>query len=77
MFKPVSRYFWFRWKDQRLEVGTGSTVGKNFLMEHAKPNHPETIKSIAVSTGWEATGRWEISNVQGDSHLSGMNITFI
>lgn len=34
-------------------------------MEHAKADHPEHIKSIGISTGWEVTGRWEISNIDG------------
>jgi len=41
------------------------------IMEHAKVNHPSRIASIGISTGWEVTGRWEISNVGGmfDNHL--------
>jgi len=48
-----------------MEVGTGSVVGANKLMDHAKPNHPERILSVGMSTGWEETGRYEISNVEG------------
>ena len=48
-----------------MQVGSGSMVGVNMIMEHAKENHPSRIASIGISTGWEVTGRWEISNVEG------------
>jgi len=48
-----------------LQVGTGSILGKNKIMEHAKPNHPERILSAGLSSGWDAVGRWQISNIEG------------
>ena len=45
-------------------------VGVDQIMQHAKPNHPEHIASIGISTGWDETGRWEISNIEGSSKFS-------
>jgi len=61
----VLRYFWLRWKEGRVQVGEGSLVGQNLIMEHTKENPPEAIASIGISTGWLERGRWEISNVDG------------
>jgi len=48
-----------------VQVGTGAVVGLNQIMEHTKTNHPEVIRSIGVSNGWDVGGRWEISSIQG------------
>jgi hypothetical protein len=63
------RYFWFRWKDERVQVGTGSAVGSSMLMEYSKANHPAQIASVGISTGWEVTGRWEISYLEGKKFI--------
>lgn len=60
-----SRYFWLRWKDERLQVGIGAAVGRRLLMEYSKPGHPEIIRSVGMSTGWEETGRWQVSSIEG------------
>jgi hypothetical protein len=62
---PICRYFWLRWTEGRVQVGEGSTVGSNLVMEHAKSDHPELIASIGISTGWLEVGRWEITNIEG------------
>jgi len=64
-FDSLFRYFWIRWKDERVQVGTGSVVSVSMIMEHSKLNHPEYIQSVGISTGWGETGRWEIANVEG------------
>jgi hypothetical protein len=46
-------------------VGLGSVVGRLQFMEYGKSNHPEIIRSVGLSTGWDAVGRWQISNVEG------------
>lgn len=66
----MCRHFWLRWKDVRVQVGLGHVVGVEMIMEHSKPNHPELIASVGISTGWEETGRWEISNVEGCSCIN-------
>jgi hypothetical protein len=65
----VSRYFWFRWKKQSLQVGTGSLVGSNMIMEHSKADHPSYIASVSISTGWSSAGRWEIGYAEGETAL--------
>jgi len=66
LLELLYRYFWLRWKDQRVQVGFGAVVDRFLLMEHAKQNHPEVIHSIGLSTGWEEVGRWQVSNVEGN-----------
>jgi hypothetical protein len=62
-----------------VEVGSGSVVGVDLVMEHAKENHPNQIRSIGISTGWEETGRWEISNIEGNAlcYLTQLFLSFL
>jgi len=59
------RFFWFRWKDYRLQVGEGTVIGEGLLMQHTKDDHPQDIISIGLTTGWESIGDWEIVTYEG------------
>ncbi|ELT90394.1 hypothetical protein CAPTEDRAFT_202271 [Capitella teleta] len=52
------RAFWLQWSMGRIQVGRGTKIGQRKILEHAKVNPPRRIKSISLSTGGGATGRW-------------------
>lgn len=37
-------------------------------MEHTKPDHPEIIRSIGLSTGWDQGAEWEIATYEGQKY---------
>ena len=58
------RYFWVSWLNGKIEVGRGSLVGDDRMMEWQDPD-PHPVAMVAVSTGWGATGDWEFHVFNG------------
>jgi hypothetical protein len=54
-----------RYVSYRMQVGRGDHPGVGQFMEHVKPNGHHVIQAVGVSTGWSATGRFELYNVDG------------
>ena len=58
------RPFWVSWFNRTIRVGEGVTVGEGeFLSWSNATLYP--ISVVAISTGWEADGLWQISHMQG------------
>ncbi|ELT98457.1 hypothetical protein CAPTEDRAFT_225278 [Capitella teleta] len=53
-----TRAFWFRWSHHKLSMGRGTKLGNRTLINYGKEDHPMEIRSLGLSTGWGATGRW-------------------
>ena len=58
------RPFWIRW-GQGVEVGEGTVVGARVFMKLTDTN-PKPVVAVALSTGWESSGEWRISSVEGE-----------
>ena len=61
------RPFWVSWSNRTISVGEGTTVGeREFLSWSNSTLYPITF--VAISTGWEATGLWQFSHLEGLSN---------
>ena len=49
--------FWISWSGGVFEVGSGLTVGRGRFLSYNSHSTP-TVRAVAVSTGWGATGTW-------------------
>ena len=54
-----ARPFWADAVGGLVQVGTGSTVGANVLMQWQDPDH-HVATHIGVMTGWGSTGIWNV-----------------
>lgn len=52
-------YFWTSWSGGTVRVGKGTSVGSSQIMSW-HDSSPHSVDYAAVSTGWGATGRWEV-----------------
>ncbi|KAJ8321737.1 hypothetical protein KUTeg_000208 [Tegillarca granosa] len=52
-------YFWISWSGGTVRVGKGTSVGSSQMMSWYDST-PHSVDYAAVSTGWGATGRWEV-----------------
>jgi len=55
------RSFWLKWGDSNLQVGRGTEVGIDVIMEYGH-NSKLDVQWLAISTGWGSTGEWAIQN---------------
>ena len=49
--------FWISWSGGEFRVGSGLTVGTGRFLSYNTHSTP-TVRAVAVSTGWGATGTW-------------------
>lgn len=61
LFTIIHRSFWITWNGGKVKVGTGLTIADStLLMEYNDPS-PLPISAVAISTGWGASGEWQVS----------------
>jgi len=65
------RLFWISWSGGKIRVGTGGYFNSGIVLLEYQDSTPQEIKSVAVSTGWGASGSWEVYNQNGalDQHF--------
>jgi len=57
--------FWVSWSMGNLKAGQGNLIDEKTIMKWTDSD-PLSVSVISISTGWEATGIWELSNFQGN-----------
>jgi hypothetical protein len=58
--------FWISWSDGQIKVGTGEFFNNGPVLLEYQDSNPQDIKSIAVSTGWGASGSWKVYHHNGE-----------
>lgn len=63
------RHFWIRWYGGHIEVGSGEIVGMDLFMSWRDETPIENIRHVSLSTGYDNSGEYEISQNQGELSL--------
>ena len=67
-------YFWIRWEDGLIEVGKGSVVGTDKILDHLDTRY-ETIKALSFTTSVEAgKGVFLFRHHDGQSYPNSLHI---
>ena len=61
----IFRAFWVTWQDGYIQVGRGTVTGANVFMEWEDTEYSVTVEAVSLSTGWGASGEWQLGDLNG------------
>ena len=65
-----SRPFWISWDYKGVYAGKGNIPPNDMIMSYNNTGGIHTINAISLSTGWGATGDWQIPVAQGKVQIA-------